>query len=136
MADLTLTASSVAPGANAVIDRRYNAGATITAGQVVYLDASNTWQLADANLSQAAAAASGIALHGASAGQPLAVQTGGSITLGSVLTVGVVYTLSATAGAIAPVSDGTTGWYVTVLGIAISASVLAMQVQVSGVAKP
>ncbi|MEO8350425.1 MAG: hypothetical protein ABI680_01765 [Chthoniobacteraceae bacterium] len=42
----------------------------------------------------------------------------------------------ATPGGIAPSSDGVATWYVTILGVAISASILSMGLKVSGVAKP
>jgi hypothetical protein len=42
--------------------------------------------------------ASGITLTGSAAGQPVVVQTGGSITIGGTVTNGTVYFLSGTAG--------------------------------------
>ena len=48
MADLTITAANVIRGANAVITRG-TAGAAITAGQIIYADASDAFQLADAD---------------------------------------------------------------------------------------
>lgn len=127
MANLSITAANVKPGAGARINRKYNAGATVTQGQPVYLDAANKWQLADCNSATAAArVADGIALNGASADQPLAVQTGGDITLGAALTNGTDYFLSGTAGAICPRADLTTGDYPCRLGMAVSATVLRL----------
>jgi hypothetical protein len=79
MADLVITAANVAAGAGS----RKNtgtAGATITAGQVVYQDAADgKYKLADANSGTAAARApAGIALHGALAGQPLSILSRGA----------------------------------------------------------
>jgi len=137
MADLTVTAASVAPGTDATIEPNYNAGATITAGQTVYLSTTtNTWLLADANLSQAAAVLGGVALNGASSGQPLAVLTRGNLNPGATAVVGMVYVLSGTAGGIAPVADGVTGWYTSILGIGTTTSNIAVNIQVSNVAKP
>lgn len=138
MADLAITATSVVPGANASIDRTRFAGAAITAGQPVYLDAAtNTYKLSDADSGTAALrVVNGIAISGAAAGQPIAVQTGGPLTLGATLAVGVMYYLSKTAGAICPVADLTTGAYPTALGFAISASVLQVNINGSGVALP
>ena len=133
MADLTITAASVAPGTGAKIDRRYNAGATITAGQLVYLDTTTeTLLLADANASALTAVLHGVALHGASSGQPLAVLTDGPITIGATVTLGHVYALSATAGGIAAVADLATGHYTSLLGVATSASVIDVAIHVSG----
>lgn len=135
MADLTITASLVLPGTNpAYLDG--TAGATITAGQSVYQDASdsNKFKLADANASATTANAKGVATHGASAGQPLRVQNGGGIDLGATLAVGRIYVVSANAGGIAPQSDLATGWYTTILGIATTTSNLEMLTRAGGAA--
>lgn len=136
-ADITITAANVIPGAGATYHEG-TAGATITAGQPVYLDsADGKLKLADANAASAdAATVKGIALQGASAGQPLKTQTSGPITIGATVTQGTIYVLSATAGGIAPAADLATGHRVTVLGVATSASVLQLQITSSGVAVP
>ena len=135
MADLTLTAASVLAGSNATTNLG-TAGATITAGQVVYFDdTTKTYKLADTDSATAAVRSPiGLALNGASAGQPLMVQTGGDITLGAVLTAGVAYYLSGTAGGICPVADVTSGDYPVILGMAKSTSVLAIKIVEAGVA--
>jgi hypothetical protein len=127
MADLSQTAASVAASTNAIIDRRFLAGGTITAGMPVYLSAANTWIAADNNVSavEAGSLGVGIALNGAASGQPVAVQTGGDINIGATLTAGVPYIVSAVAGAVAPITDISTN-ITTVLGVAISASILRM----------
>lgn len=137
MADLTVTAANVVPASDATIERNYNAGATVTAGQTVYLDTTtNTWKLADANASVLTAALGGVALHGAAAGQPLAVITRGGYNPGATAVVGMIYVLSATAGGIAPMGDAVTGWYTSILGVATTASNIQVNIQNSGVAKP
>jgi hypothetical protein len=135
MSDLVITATSVLPGGSAVIARG-NAGAAVTAGQVVYLDtAAGTYKLADCDSATAAARSpSGIALHGAASGQPLAVLTSGNITIGATVTAGVAYYLSGTAGGICPVADLATGDYPTLIGFATSASVVRVSLVESGVA--
>lgn len=136
MADLSITAASVISAAGSNIDRNGVAGATIAAGQAVYQDAADgRYKLADNNSVTAAVRnAVGIALNGAANGQPLAVHKGGDITIGAVLTPGVAYYLSDTPGGIGPVADLASGEYPTVLGIAKSASVLAADINASGVA--
>lgn len=132
MADLTITAANVVKGSNA-ITANGTAGAAITAGQVVYLDAaSGKWKLADNDLT-AAKNPGGIALNGASDGQPLSVLTSGDVTIGAALTAGTAYYLSATAGGICPVADLVTGDNVAQIGIAKSTSVLAVKIIVPGV---
>lgn len=136
MAALTITAASVIAGAGAVIEYGI-AGAAVTAGQAVYLDEATTgkYQLADDNAATAdARKARGIALNGASTGQPLAIQKGGPITIGATLTPGTAYYLGATPGSIVPVGDLTTGDYPCLLGLAASTTVLNLNIQSAGVA--
>lgn len=130
MADIAITAANVLPGTNAIKTTGV-AGATITQGQQVYLDATTqTWKLADNDAAAAAAHHDqGTALVGCSAGQPIVVQTGGDITIGGALTAGTAYYLSATAGAICPVADLVTGKTVCQVGLAKSATVLTIDVQ-------
>jgi len=133
MADISVTASSVLPGAGAIIEAG-TAGATITAGQALYKDSSGNWMLADADSATAAARdAKAIALNGASAGQPINVQRGGEITINSVLTAGVTYYLSGTGGGIAPLADVGTGEYYDIIGIAKSATSMKLLFGYSGV---
>lgn len=134
MADLTITASAVLPGANASIANG-TAGEAITAGKAVYLaSATKKWMLADSDSATAEARrAKGIALNGASLNQPVTVQTGGDITLGATLVAGTAYYLSETAGGIQPVADLATPESVCLLGLAKSTSVLALNIQFPGV---
>lgn len=130
MADLTITAASVI--SHGTIDRG-TAAATITAGQAVYRDATTlTWKLSDSNLA-GAKACGGIALNGASTGQPLTVHKSGDITAGATLVAGTVYAVSATAGGIAPLADITTGDDVIIIGVAKSTTVLSVAIQTPGV---
>lgn len=135
MADISITAANVLAGTNST-RKHGTSGATITAGQVVYLeDSSNTWKLADNNsATDAVRTAQGIALNGASSGQPITVLTGGDITIGGTLTAGVAYYLSDTPGGICPVADVGSGEYTCLLGMATSTSVLSVAIKYSGVA--
>lgn len=132
--DIVITAADVIKGVTPTTSRG-TAGATITAGQPVYIDAtdSNKIKPTDANLSDAAAACVGIALHASLAGQPIEYQTGGNITLSPVLTLGKAYVCSANAGGIAPIADLATGWRTTYLGVAQSTTSLLIGIQISGV---
>ena len=135
MADLTITAANVVPGSGARISNG-TAGATVTAGQVVYLDpADNRFKLADCdNASATIRAAFGIATHGAANGQPLAVQTAGELAMGSILAAGVSYYLSPNAGGIAPIADIASGDHTVLVGLAKSTSVLTVNIVASGAA--
>ena len=134
MADISITAANVVKGSNAVVEAG-TAGATITAGQVVYKDAADgRYKLADADSATAAAKAPrGIALNGASDGQPLSIIRSGDVTIGATLTAGTAYYLSPVAGGIAPLGDVLSGDDVVLIGLAESASVLAVDIQITGV---
>lgn len=135
MTDLVITAANVVPGTNAK-KKTGTAGATITAGQTVYLDTSdNKYKAYDADSATAAVRTlAGIALHGASNGQPLTIQYEGNITIGATVAAGVIYVGSDTAGGIMPAADIETGDYVTVIGIGISTTQIKMALIDSGVA--
>lgn len=134
MADLSITAANVVAGANASRNEGI-AGATVTAGAVLYREASsNTWKLADNNAGTAEIrGAVAVALGGASNGQPIFFQTSGPITIGATLTPGTAYYLSGTPGKICPLGDLATGMDVVLIGVAQSTSVLLLGIQNSGV---
>lgn len=134
MADVTITAASVAKGTGATIARG-RAGASVTAGQALYEDATDgEMKLADSDASAATAAVKGLALHASGDGQPLEWIEEGPVTLGtSPLTAGEPYFLSATAGGICPYADLDTGMRVVHVGYAISASVLYVLIYDTGV---
>lgn len=136
MADLVITAASVVAGANARITHGI-AGATVTAGQVVYLDpTTGKWGLADTDSATAAVRnATGVALNGAALNQPVAVQTGGDVTIGATVAAGDGYWLSGTAGGIAPIADVAAGDYPLLVGIGKSTTVLALEFDYAGVVK-
>lgn len=134
MADLVLTASTIVAGANSAQDHG-TAGETITAGKAVYKSATTKkWMLADGNSATAAARqAAGIALNGASDGQPITVHKSGDLTIGAVLTAGQAVYLSDTAGGLCPLAGVGAGEYVCLIGLAKSPSVLAVDIQFPGV---
>lgn len=135
MADLAITVANVRSlGGSKTANG--TAGVALTAGQQLYYDAaSGTWKLADCDSATAAARSpKGIALHAASANQPIRVHRQGPIVIGATLTPGVVYYLSGTAGGICPVADLTTGDYPTIIGIAKSSTVLDVLFHEAGVA--
>lgn len=131
--DLVVTAASVARTSGSV-NKDFNAGATITAGQVVYLDSNNVWQKAQNDTVTHAGGTSGVfgfALHGSLSGQPLSVQTSGIINPGATVTVGMIYCVSSNAGGIAPYSTDITaasGAKITILGIGASSTTIDMSI--------
>ncbi|NBW09767.1 MAG: hypothetical protein EBR82_17260 [Caulobacteraceae bacterium] len=135
MADLSITAASVIAGTDTRRDSG-TAGAAITAGQVLAYDSSTaTYKLADVNSASAwQRVPVGIALHAASTGQPILFQTGGQITIGATLTLGAAYYASGTPGGIRPAADNVTGDYPALLGIALSTTVLNLDITAASTA--
>ncbi len=133
MADISVTDTAVLASSGANVDRGGTAGATVTAGKVVYRDAADSkLKLSDAN-GTGTRQIDGIALNGASDGQPLAIAKGGDVTMNAVLTPGTPYFLSGTAGGICPEADVATGMQKIQIGIAKSTSVLHVAIQDTGV---
>lgn len=134
MADLSITAANVVAGSNSSQEQGI-AGETITAGQALYKSSTTgKWMKADNNSATAEAKVPvGIALHGASLNQPIRVHKGGDITIGATVTAGTAYYLSDTAGGICPLADVASGEDAVLLGLAKSATVLAVAIQVPGV---
>jgi hypothetical protein len=127
MADLTITATSVIPGAAAVLEQGIF-GETITAGQPVYkAAATQKWMKADTDSATAEVrVATAIAVTGGAVNQYGLVQKSGSITIGATLSAGVAYYLSGTAGGICPVADVAAGDYTQIIGLATSTTVLKL----------
>ena len=134
MADLSITAAQVLPGADAILEHG-TAGAAVTPGQPVYKDASDhKWKLADADSTSAIASARGVAVSQSAAdGQSISVQTGGTLTLGAGAgpAVGTIYVLSGTAGGIAPAADLASGDRTTILGVGGATNTLKLSVYAS-----
>jgi hypothetical protein len=135
MADLVLTPSAIIAGSNSAQEHG-TAGETITAGKAVYKSATTKkWMLADSNSATAAARqAGGIALNGASDGQPITVHKSGDLTVGAVLTAGEAIYLSDTPGGLCPLADVGAGEYVCLIGLGKSTTVLAVDMQFPNVA--
>lgn len=119
MADLTITAANVAYVSGNKING--TAGATVTAGQVVYKDAADgKYKLAQCDSAAPEAAAEGIALHGSLLNQPLTIAgNGAEINIGATTAKTTVYMVASTPGGIAPIVDiATTGWHLVKVGYA------------------
>lgn len=136
MADLSVTAANVLASSAATILRQYNFGATVTAGQAVYLDSSTiTWKLIDSNAAVTGnelATTKGISLVSGASGQPADVCIRDTdFTPGATLTNGSAVYSSTTAGGVThdvPAS----GAYPTSLGVAKSTSKMNLNPTSSG----
>ncbi len=141
MADISVTASSVVPAdANTVIARG-TAGATLTAGQAVWADPAASYQIKPAVSTDQTQSNNvvGIALNGASTGQPVAYATSGNVTFNAVLTAATVYVLGGGSGGISASADldsSSNTRYGVVLGISTSTSNLRVGIIKSGVLNP
>ncbi|MBB6299909.1 hypothetical protein [Rhizobium leucaenae] len=132
MTDIVVVPANVVAGTNATRDIG-TAGETIVAGKAIFLNAAtNRWMLSDNN-GTGTRQVNGIALNGASLNQPVSILKSGDITIGGTLTPGAALYLSATAGGICPVADLATGMDTILIGLAKSATVLAVDIQDSGV---
>ncbi len=132
--DVAITAASVLKGAGSTTQLG-TAGATITAGQALYVDTANgnVLKLADGNATSLTATCAGFALHAALTGQPIDYLSAGAFTVGGTLVAGKFYILSDTAGAITLISDYTTGFIPCMVGYASSTSVLQVNIFPTGV---
>lgn len=136
MADVSVTANEVLKDSGTQIETG-TFGATVTAGQTVYLDTTtNTFKLADANGVSPLFRVKGIALNGGVSGQPAAVAVGGTLDPGFTVGVGTPYFQSATPGGICPAADLATGMCTTYLGVGKSASQLELRIHNSETAIP
>lgn len=131
MADLTVTAASVAPGSNAKIEH-FVAAAAVTPGQTGYVNSAGNIGLFDNNAAAPANSLKGVILNGAAAGQPVAVQTEGDITIGATVSKGAAYYGSDTAGGICPFADLASGEGVSLLGVAKSTTEITLAIRNTG----
>lgn len=114
MADLIITPANVLVISGTPIES--SAGVDISAGESVYLDTGNLWQL---GIATASYSSYGIAVNSAATGQPLNVLTTGTIDLGVAVTQAIQYALSGLAsGGIGPISDLIATQYQNILGYA------------------
>jgi hypothetical protein len=135
-----MAAITVTPGSVARVDgtpvNGYLAGATITAGMVVYVDTAGAVQIGTNATSAGSGVASplvGIALNGGSAGQPISILPSNSVVnIGGTAALGKHYALG-TAGGIIPVDDVAGTEYSTAVGIGQTAANIKLMFNASGV---
>ena len=134
MADISITPANFDPD-DGYTYRDYIAGATITAGQALYIDSSDSNKAKTALTTNAATAnCVGLAMHAASANQPIRVMTGGVVTIGGTSAAGQPYTLSDNAGGLAAAADNGSGDYVTVIAVGLSTTKIKLGINVSATA--
>jgi len=132
MTDVSITAANVVPtGTYAKSIVTY--GETITAGQSLYLKASDGkyWKTQCDGTAEEAAAG-GIALVGGGANQLGVLLTSGTLTIGGTLVAGRHYAVSRAAGGICPESDLVSTDKVTILGLATTTAIINVNINVTG----
>jgi len=141
MANISQTAANVAVGASTTPTRLVQFGEAVTQGQPLYQHTNGKYYQCDANDGVAKALAAVIALTpGAIDGYgivalPSSTPGRSLVNLGTTLAISTAYAVSATKGAIAPLSDIGSGEFVTVLGVATTTALLDFQPSISNTAK-
>lgn len=135
MADITITAANVKVESGAVIaPAPVQVGEAVTQGKVGYLDsATGKYMLAQSDGTAAQAAAAGIFVTPAATNGSAVLAKSGPMDLGATLVVGTTYVVSQTAGGIAPIADVASGDFVTILGVAVAADQLTLNIVTSGI---
>lgn len=126
--------SSIKPSSDTILTR-VQWGDTVILGQPVYLD-SNTKYKVGAASSIITANVSAIAFSAGVDTDYGYILSGSTIMtfVGTTFIIGDPYFLSATAGNIVPLADVLTGHYVTLLGIALSATTIRLIITPTGYA--
>ena len=133
MADVTITTISLDSGSNYVVTGKLY-GEAVGLGDWVYLKSTdNAWWLADCLATGTAVVAGQALVAGATGDYGVIAIPGAKVDYGSGLVVGA-YILSE-AGGMAPVVDLAALDYISILGVAESTSVFAINVFNSGIIK-
>lgn len=129
MPNISITPANVKPSDSAQV-RRGVAGETITAGQAVFRDEQRRMMLSDAD-APAKAFLDGIAVNGASLGQPLnyAVQDA-ALDLGTTVGSGEIVVLSDTPGGLMPAGDLGAGDRTVIVGVGTGGTKLSFKADV------
>jgi len=132
MADLTITSIRVTDSTQYQL---LPFGATIAAGEVVYIDTSDQLcKLADCDNTQAAALAKGVAItSGINGGYGLVATAGNLVLVGSTMVAGDSQVLSGTPGAIQQDVDFASGDWITQIGRAVSATEIKIDIKAFGI---
>ena len=133
MAIVSLSAAALASGSPAT----GTAGAALTAGEVVYTDTADSSKLKAAqNDTAAKCTAVGVMLNSCASGE-VAIYAASGVTINtSGLTAGEVYVVSSTAGDLELVTDLASAELTTIVGVASSATALAININATGIAQP
>lgn len=136
MAAISITASAVIPSVNAIIKSGI-AGATITQGQALYIDSTDSYKLKlTTTATLAAATCVGLAVNAASSGQKVDyVVSDPALAIGSTQLSGDdVWLFDTTPGALTITkADLESGDYVVHLGTYVSTTAINLNITIGGV---
>jgi hypothetical protein len=131
MADLSITAANVVPATDATIENG-TSGGTITAGMPVYIDDADDGKIKPTDADAlASAVAIGLAVNGASAGQPVDYVTAGDVTIGATVVLGIPYYVTPNAGGLGVWAEVLPADYATIVCMAVSTTVVNVKPIVS-----
>jgi len=136
MAAISITAASVIASAAATHRKEYTFAATVTAGQLVYLNGSSQWALVDTDggLGTGINDLRGIAANGGAINQPADVITDDpDFTFGGTLSNGLAIYGFTTAGAISFADIPAANAYPVLVGLAKSTTKGILRPMASGV---
>ena len=135
MAAISITAANVLKSSTGQVSVG-TSGATITAGQSVYIDTSdsNKIKLADANGTAPANTFAGIALNAASSGQPVSYCTNDNagFTIGATVVAGDTIWLSQTPGGLTKTIGDLSGGIAIVVGVMLTTTTMNLTPVVGG----
>lgn len=135
MAAISITAASVLKSSTGQVSVG-TSGATITAGQSVYIDTSdsNKIKLADANGTAPANTFAGIALNAASSGQPVTYCTNDTagFTIGATVVAGDTIWLSQTPGGLTKTIGDLSVGLAIVVGVMLTTTTMNLTPVVGG----
>lgn len=136
MAVLSITPANVKLGTTSAASEQGVLGATMTPGQVVYLDSSQVLQLANCS-ALVSSTPSGILITGGIAGErAYYLKNGTRYTTGATMTPFTTYLLASTNGALMPAADLATDDYVTPCIFALSSTLAEIRIFATGIQSP
>lgn len=136
MANLTITAASVAIGSTETKTVRRNAGEALAQGQPYYISTSdNKAYRTDNNDGSTKAEIAGVTLTPAATNSDFIGIELGPMIIGATVAIGTTYVVSSSVGLIAVEADITSGQYVSYIGYGISTSQIYVDPKPTGLTK-
>tara|TARA_R110000751_G_scaffold2140_2_gene11378 strand:+ start:684 stop:1094 length:411 start_codon:yes stop_codon:yes gene_type:complete len=136
MADVTITREDVAINASNVTFVRVQVGEAVQQGQPLYRSSANSRHYKASATTATLAQCVGIAMTPSATDGFALMLKAGDFIVGGTVSQGLTYVVSATSGRIAPSADLASTNFVTNLGIAISSTVIRLDIAASAIALP